>query len=279
MQHIAGRYQLIEHMHHLSEADYYAALDTETQRRVTVRTIDVSKLGAVGIGLEDFAPEKLRRKMENEQRLLDRLNCPGLLSILDQGFDDPIFYVVYPAFPFANLAALEKPLPVADALRTLQTVAETLACLHNAEIVHSDISPDTILLIEDHPIVAEFSIANHDQVEGVAPGNPMYMSPEAIMGARPAPARDAWAFGVMMAYLLTGELPFGDLEEPRQEGVPRLFQKILQEPHKPLTDFAPVTTDIVALVDALLVKDAGNRLCDMRVIATKIVSIRADLLQ
>lgn len=40
MQHI--RYQLTEHMHRLSQADYYTAFDTETQRRVTVCTIDVS---------------------------------------------------------------------------------------------------------------------------------------------------------------------------------------------------------------------------------------------
>ena len=70
---LANRYQLNKHMQRVSEADYYAATDIVTTQPVTVRTIDVSTLGAVGIGLEHLAKDKLRRKVENESKVVEQL--------------------------------------------------------------------------------------------------------------------------------------------------------------------------------------------------------------
>lgn len=256
---IANRYQISQHLHRLGETDYYAANDTMTQTPVTLRVIDTSEVGAVGIGLEDFAPDKLRRKMDNEQRLLEQLKDPGLLTILAVGFDDPLYYHVYPAFVFHNLQMhIQQHGRVQNAVAYIRQAAQTLENLHQNRIIHCDISAETLLLLNERVKIVEFTIANHDPVDGMAPGDPPYMSPEAITGTKPAPPRDIWALGVTLYYALSGKLPFGELELPREVGAPRLFQKIMQDTPPPLTDdIAP--PHISALIDGMLAKDPTQR--------------------
>nr|MDQ2995635.1 hypothetical protein [Chloroflexota bacterium] len=91
---IINRYQLNQRMKSIPEANYYSATDMAINKPVTVRTIDISTIGAVGIGLEHLAADKLRLKMENEKTIIQTLHHlahPSLLTILDDGFDAPLY--------------------------------------------------------------------------------------------------------------------------------------------------------------------------------------------
>ncbi len=245
-------------MKYVSEANYYEASDLSTGEPVTVRSIDVSTLGAVGIGLEHLAADKLRRKVENEQKIVGKLRelrHPGLFHILDSGFDDPIYYHVYPPFVFENLQSrIEQGLERKPALNFMLETAQTLAFLHENGIVHCDVSAENLVLVENHVKIIEFSIANFEPAEG-SPGNPFYMSPEAIMGSTPEPARDVWALAVTMTYALTGQLPFGSFETALPQGVPLLFQSIFQDP--PRLETSP---ELAQLLLQMLEKDAAKRI-------------------
>lgn len=258
---VANRYQLQRHMQFVSEANYYEAQDRLTAQSVTVRTIDISTLGAVGVGLEHLAKDKLRKKVENEQKIVERLrhlSHPNLLNILDDGFEDPLYYHVYPSFPFKNLQALiEQQPPTLLAVGYIQQTADVLALLHRNGIVHCDISVDNLVLIEDQVRVIEFSIANFQPAEG-NPGNPFYMSPEAIKGSAPEPARDVWALGVTLVYALTGALPFGSFDIPKPEGVPVLFQSILSAAPELRTSHVPL--ELNHLIHQMLEKDVSKRI-------------------
>lgn len=249
---IAEYYQVMQHVKTVGETDYYAAIDLRTDSPIMLRVIDTSKQGAVGIGLEHLAADKLKRKMENEAKILSQIQ--GVLTVLDVGFDAPYYYHVYPPFEFVNLQMHGKISP--DALRLIALeAAQTLHNLHVMGIVHCDVSAENILLIDNHVRLIEFTIANHEQSEGVAPGNPPYMSPESITGAPPAPARDVWGLGVTLYYALSGALPFGDIELPREVGAPRLFKKIMTESPPPLAD---ETWQLI--ISAMLEKDPKNRI-------------------
>lgn len=274
---LGGRYKILDHLQRVGESDYYSAVDTQGHQRVILRTMDASEIGAVGSGLEHLAADKLRRKIEHEAKLLDQLNMPGVLKLLDYGFDTPISYYVYPAFDFDSLAlmiAREGRLPVSDAVAYMRQAAEILSALHARNIIHCDISAETLLVVDGRINVAEFSIANHDIQDGTAPGDPPYMSPEAIQGAIPTPARDIWALGVTLYYALTGLLPFGSIEAPRPEGVPKLFQRIMSETPVPISTHQPqVPAKLAALIDAMLAKDATARPVSMADVAARLSAL------
>lgn len=230
---IDGRYRIGEAIsNNIIEVTYYAALDTQTQQPVTLRVIDTAQHGTVGRGIEHLAEDKLSRKMETELRVIEKLNQKGMLTLLGHGFDDPFYYHVYPPFVFQNLQMLidqHGKLPFKTGMDYFRQLVDVVMGLHQAGIIHCDISANTLLVLDGEVKLIEFTTANLIQIEGAAPGEPSYMSPEAIMGLNPAPPRDVWAIGVTIAYALHGKLPFGHSGVNRVDSVPRLFQKILTE--------------------------------------------------
>ena len=100
---LGGRYTITGMTFPHTEVTYYAAHDRVTDQPVIARVIDTSQAGMVGTGLEHLSADKLRRKMENEVKLLSTLHHAGLLDLLDHGFDSPYYYHIYPSSSFCTL--------------------------------------------------------------------------------------------------------------------------------------------------------------------------------
>jgi len=276
---IANRYAITEHVRAINEGNYYRAVDKQTQQTVLIRILDISKIGIVGPGQEDLAETKLLTQMENEKRIIDKLDHPNLLKIRDYGFDTPYYYHIYDDILFETLQDKldnNKSLPITVILRYAIEIADTLSHLHSANIIHCDIKPENILIIDHCIRVIEFVIANYDQIDGNVPGTPPYMSPEAIQGEKASEARDIWSFGVTLYYLLTDKLPFGKFESP--EKVPELFKNILTIDASPISDYRQdVPTALSQLIDSMLEKDPARRIDSTKQISEELTEILDEL--
>ena len=112
----------------------------------------------------------------------------------------------------------ERQLPVQEAVRIVQEIAEGLGHAHRQGLIHRDIKPENILLSGGHAVIADFGIARAiaDSPDGrltdtgMAIGTPQYMSPEQASGDRDLDQRtDLYSLGCILFELLTGEPPFG----------------------------------------------------------------------
>ena len=98
-----------------------------------------------------------------------------------------------------------------QAIHMVSNVAEGLAALHQAGILHRDIKLANILLNESGiPTLADFGIAvqQERQVRGTILGSAHYMAPEAMQGQALTPAADVYSLAICLFELLTGEKPF-----------------------------------------------------------------------
>ncbi len=130
------------------------------------------------------------------------------------------------------------PLDAVQAVDFSLQIARALAHAHGKGIVHRDIKPQNILVVNDGVIkVADFGIANLQSevpdVENEAIGSVHYISPEQARGLPVDGRSDIYSLGIVMYEMLSGKLPF-DGDDDRTVAL-----KHLSAVPTPLREIAP----------------------------------------
>jgi tetratricopeptide (TPR) repeat protein len=161
-----------------------------------------------------------RQRFLREARAAAAVRHPNVCPIFDVGEDA--------GRPFVVMALIEGE-PLAERLRRLGRfegqseaaalagqVADALAAVHAAHVVHRDVKPGNILLDRaGQPFLSDFGLAfaedsEHLTATGVLLGTPAYLAPEQAapdLGPVGA-AADQYSLGVVLYQMLTGRLPF-----------------------------------------------------------------------
>jgi serine/threonine-protein kinase len=164
------------------------------------------------------------------------------------------------------------PLPVADAVQYVVQACEGLAEAHSRGIVHRDIKPDNLFLVERSDgwrsvKIVDFGISKA-ALAGAAGGNqpghqtteilgsPYYMSPEQLRSTKNADHRaDVWSLGATLFELLAAATAF---DEELQ--LTELIVEILEKPHRRLSFYrTDVPPELEAIIDRCLEKDREKR--------------------
>jgi serine/threonine protein kinase len=160
-----------------------------------------------------------------EARAAAALHHPNICPIHDLGEADGLRYLCLAYVrgePLSRRVGPGRPLPVAEAVALVRTVARAMHEAHRHGVVHRDLKPANIMIDEaGRPVVMDFGLARpytplatQLTAAGDIVGTPAYMPPEQIEGAhdRIGPACDIYALGVVLYELLAGTVPFhGDL--------------------------------------------------------------------
>jgi len=127
--------------------------------------------------------------------------------------------------------------------------------LHERQIIHRDLKPANILFQGNTPRLGDFGISRilkSTIQSSVVAGTPAYMAPEAFEGKR-SQQTDIWATGVILYQLLTGRLPFSQMD------IPSLIAAILSSTPEVLPPTVPQT--IKSIVEKALSRDVNRRYC------------------
>jgi CheY-like chemotaxis protein len=183
---------------------------------------------ALGVNVAvKFMDEKLAQtaeyaSFEREARAAAQLRSEHTVRIYDHGLargGRP--YLVMEYLDGESLGARVERLGRLSAREVVDAVSDVARALdeaHGRGIVHRDVKPENVLVVESVDRgsapsckLIDFGLAR----PAVAPrerfiaGTPVYMSPEYLrLEAGPTPALDIWALAVSAFEMLTGELPF-----------------------------------------------------------------------
>lgn len=158
-----------------------------------------------------------RARLKREVSSMLRVRHPLVAEVLDADVDGDQPYVVTRFVPGPGLDAVVKDegaLPAARLTVLGRGLSQALGAIHAAGVVHRDLKPGNVLVLDGQPVVIDFGIAHvADDVRltsvGLVMGTPGYLSPEVIDGEPVGTATDWWGWAATLAFAASGRPPFG----------------------------------------------------------------------
>jgi serine/threonine protein kinase len=211
-----------------------------------------------------------------------RVNHPNVVTVFDVIEHEGMPCIVMELLDGESLGAYfarKGCLSVSEAMSLLLPAMRGVACANAQGVVHRDLKPQNIFICigpDGHILttkVLDFGISvMMERVVATSAGSslalemgtPAYMAPEHISGERRIDERaDVYGFGVLLYEALSGHLPF-----PGEPG-PELFQRVLQEPAPPLTQFRrDLPQGLVRIIEAAMAKEPDHRYSDLNLMVS-----------
>lgn len=202
-----GRYEIHELLGVGGMAYVYKAYDNIEKRWVAIKILKEELAGN-----SDFL-----RRFRNESKAIAVLSHPNIVKVYDVSFGDRIQYIVMEYIDGITLKQYieqQGEIKWGEALYFTVQILRALQHAHEKGIIHRDIKPQNIMLLEDGTIkVTDFGIARFSQAEtqtmtDKAIGSVHYIAPEQARGGYINDKADIYSVGVMLYEMLTGQLPF-----------------------------------------------------------------------
>ncbi len=202
-----GKYEIVGLLGRGGMASVYKGYQADVERHVAIKVLPPHP----GQDAEFVTRFRL------EARTIARLQHPNILPLYDYGTEGDILFLVMPFIEGGSLSDRIKRgrLSMEEIERIAQQVASALDYAHAKGVVHRDVKPDNILLMNpDTVMLADFGIVKmvgggtELTTTGGLVGTPAYIAPEQLQGLPITPRVDVYSLGIVTYQMLAGELPY-----------------------------------------------------------------------
>jgi serine/threonine-protein kinase len=278
---VAGKYQIERVLGRGGAGIVVAARNLDLDEPVALKFLrpDVAELPEVVARFAREAKSAVSIKNEHVCKVLDVGTLPP------QGDRPGAPYMVMEYLEGRDLYRLMRErgaLPISEAVEYVLQVCEALSFAHARGIIHRDVKPENIFLVESaegipYVKVLDFGIskgaltahvANESVIKtGSLLGTPAYMSPEQIRATKQVDARtDIWAIGIVLYEILTAKAAF------TADSVPQMAATILEQEPTSIRELRPeIPADLAAVINRCLAKDLNKRPRDVAELAAMLL--------
>ena len=202
---VDNRYELVDVLASGGMATVWRARDTRLNRLVALKRPHPAPI-----------ENKVHERMAREARAAAGVNHPNLVTMFDTGVDQNGPYLVMELVSGPTLAAPGREISVSEAISIGSQLADALATVHEAGVVHRDVKPANVILSPDGPRLTDFGIASIEEgtseltLPGTVLATPSYAAPEVLAGGAPTPASDVYSLAALIYGLIAGRPAFAD---------------------------------------------------------------------
>jgi tetratricopeptide (TPR) repeat protein len=259
---VGRRYILKEHLGTGGMGIVYRATDKLAGQSVALKQV-TSPESKLHFATEPSHSTNLRIALAQEFQILASLRHPHIVSVLDYGFDEN-------RQPFFTMTLLENAQSILEAgqgqpqavkIDLLIQLLQALDYLHQRGILHRDLKPGNVQVIERTVKVLDFGLSASTlkdsasaSVNTSTAGTFAYMAPELFLNGVPSRASDLYAVGLLIYELLSGEFPY----QKRNVGV--MVNQILNEPVE--VEALGFSQRVTTVLERLLTKQPEDRYWD-----------------
>ncbi len=205
-----GRYEIIEELGRGAMGMVYKARDPLIDRLVAIKVINLQSLNNT---------ERIdyKARFNREAKATGKLNHPNIVIIHDEGEAGDLAYIVMELLEGQELQSIivnNQRLSIDETLDIIIQVATGLDFAAQHGIVHLDIKPSNIMILDDRRVkIVDFGIARilsslMNPSDRKILGTPLYMSPEQMLNQPLDSRSDIFSLGIVLYQLLTEQTPF-----------------------------------------------------------------------
>ncbi|MGH3716448.1 MAG: protein kinase domain-containing protein [Micromonosporaceae bacterium] len=200
---LAGRYALEAEIARGAIGTVWRARDLTTGEPVAVKVL-----------LPDTAQDPdVVKGLLDEAEILAQLKHPSIVGARDfvsNGLHALVMDLVEGVDVRQRLRA-SGPMRAAEVAEIGAQIADALASVHAAGILHGDVKPGNIMVpANGGPAkLGDFGVARRVQLpDTVTHATPEYVAPEVIAGVKPTPASDVYSLGMVLYEMVCGRSPY-----------------------------------------------------------------------
>ena len=246
-----GKYQVVELIGEGGFGRVFKGMDPDLKRPVAIKTCSLTE------------PE-MRERFFREAEIAARLSHPNITTVFDFGREEGEPYLVQEYLTGRDLDDVIRDgphLPLATKIEYLVQIGEGLAHAHAHGVVHRDVKPANIRILDDGQVrIMDFGIARLVEETqrftqaGMSIGTAGYLSPEQLQGLDVDHRSDIFSFGVLAYELVLNRSPF------RGDSISALFYAIAHQEPEPVQEVWPgCPPALAACISRCLEKDREAR--------------------
>lgn len=208
--------------------------------------------------------ESYKQRFLREARCASKLHHPNILQLYGVEEDNGTYYIVMELIKGKSLQEIihdKGPIPLIQALNILKQTAMALKEAHRCGVIHRDVKPGNIMILENGQIkLMDFGLAFSTEERsdisqaGEIIGTIFYMSPEQAMGLKKVDYRcDFYALGITFFQMLAGKIPY-------QGRTPvQVIEQHISAPIPDIREYVDAPPSLIEILDKLLAKKAHQR--------------------
>jgi len=241
----------------------------------------LKRFAAKVLSTELTANFEARARFTQEAHSASQLDHENIVNISDFGVTGdqrPFFVMELLRGQTLDQRLAMGPMSLEEIVAVSVPVGRALAYAHAEGIVHRDVKPENIFLVQRTQgrwgiKVVDFGIAKTPvnvrlTKMGQTLGSPYYMAPEACRGEDVDHRADIYSFGILLYLMFCGQLPFDD------ESLLKVLQMQVTSPLVPPCDINPdLDPRIGAIIEHSLAKDVDDRYLSMEALLTELESV------
>ncbi len=244
-------------------ASVFRAKQISLQRDIALKVIHTDDVAS--------DEENFNRRFEKEAAFVSSLEHIHIVPVYAYGVQDSLAYLAMRLISGGSLSDLLKKdgeLPLEQALRIFDQVAQGIAHAHAKGIIHRDLKPGNILIDDEgNAYLTDFGLARmvHSE-ERLTKSDSMigtgtYMSPEQVRGDPVDHRADIYAMGIVLYEMVCGQLPYHAGDEPSFITV---LYKHLEAPPTPPCEVNPdIPKAVETVILRALAKNPDDRFQDI----------------